>query len=206
MPQISYVRFQRSIFAVIVASCLTACRVRVPAPSGHSSESIHERLVHLAGGQPKSFLWELKEGEALEVRVIQMGARVTLRLFDEHNSLLLQVNGPNGPYSVESMFWVANAPGVYRTEIVSLDPRRATVTCRALARRRKATSFDNDVVRAEIAYIKAEALLARNSTAVEMKEAQAQYASAVLSIEQAGNDALEAEILNRYSLTFAAQS
>lgn len=100
----------------------------------------------IAGGQTHSYQIALIKGQFLHVVVEQIGIDVVITLYGARDEKLVEVDSPNGTEGPEPLTLIAEATGVYRFEVRSLEgnapPGRYRATVEAL---RDAT--DDDVRR-----------------------------------------------------------
>src|SRR5271170_1005548 len=161
--------------------------------------------IELAGGAEKSFYLSSKGRQFLRITAFQTGAEIRLRLYDEQGTVLSSVHGTSGPFVTESLFWISDAPSMYRIGISSNNPEASPAVVQIKLKRGKAGQNERLAANAQKLYMDAEALAAKG-TQEDLKEARAKYSLAITATEQAGYAASEAEILNRYALTFLITS
>jgi CHAT domain-containing protein len=161
--------------------------------------------IELAGGAEKSFDLRSKGRQFLRITAFQTGAEIRLSLFDEQGRVLSSVHSTSGPFVTESLFWISDAPSMYRIGISSNNPEASPAVVQIKLKRGKAGQNERLASNAQKLYMDAEALVAKG-TQEDLKEARAKYSLAITATEKAGYADLEAEISNRYALTFLTTS
>ena len=83
------------------------------------NRSLERKLVC---GKTHSYEFPLQPNEFLQVRVIQKGVDVTLRLVDAKVNVLAAMDSPNGDDGPETLSYIADKPEKLRLEVACLEP------------------------------------------------------------------------------------
>lgn len=79
----------------------------------------------LAGGQKHSYKIKAEANEFLQVKVEQRGIDAVIKLFDNNDKQLAEVDSPGGTVGEEVLFFIIPDAGFYRIEVSSLESNAA---------------------------------------------------------------------------------
>jgi CHAT domain-containing protein/tetratricopeptide (TPR) repeat protein len=173
------------------------------APNLPTNSVISKREISLTGGKSRSYSLKLAPDRFVEAKVLRFGISASLRLFDDSGKLLSEVDSRTGPYGPDQLFWVTAKSGTYRLEITYTDKSGPAGRFHLSVWQRQARDIDKQLVQSQALYMNAEALMAKDAQS-HAQDAQAKYLTAAKFMADSGHESLEAHILNRSALAFAA--
>lgn len=155
----------------------------------------------LAGGQSHAYGLTLAAGQYLHVVVDQRGIDIEVVLLAPDGKELTTVDSPNGTQGREPVYWITEAPGVYRLEVRALEkgaaPGKYEVKIEVL---RAEANEDRAQIKARVpaqaAYYEGERLR-RETTAESLRKAIEKYEEALHIRLEVGDHREAAQTLDR---------
>ncbi len=153
-------------------------------------------MRELEGGATHTYLVTLEAGQFLRVVVEQQGVDVGLTFFSPRGERLVEVDSPNGLSGPEPLFFIADAGGTYRLEILSFDKKAKGGRYEArLEELRAASPADRKWMEAYRLFADAETWRLKQ-TLEARRESIGKYGEALRVWREAGDRAREAQTLS----------
>ena len=164
----------------------------------NSSGPIKQKM---SGGEYYYYQIVARADQYLRLVVDQRGIDVRVKLYQPDGSLIAQSNRLTGAYGPETIFWVAESPGVYKVEVRALPDQLAGYIELKIVEERVATFQDRSSFAAQSVFLQAEQLR-EQKTPTSLDQSLAKYDEALQAWRYIGNSYGEAETLNFIGLIY----
>jgi CHAT domain-containing protein/tetratricopeptide (TPR) repeat protein len=187
----------------LVALCLLSAPIigyaQQPGAAAQVPEALTIRqpvLREVQGSQSQLYQLTLSAGVYLHVVVEQKGLDVVVMLFDPAGVKLLEVDSPNGKDGEEPIYFLANAPGIYRLEVRSPAKDAAGKYAIEVKEMRQAVAQDSIFIKAHQLFEAGLNGYRAVGTLASRKAGIQQFEEAIPLWQQLGNTAKEAASVN----------
>lgn len=153
------------------------------------------------GGEFYYYRVMARADQYLRLVVDQRGIDVRVKLYQPDGSLVAQSNRLTGAYGPETIFWVAEDPGVYKVEVRAQPDQLAGYIEVKLVEEHVATFQDRSSFAAQAIFLQAEQLR-EQKTPTSLDLSLAKYQEALQAWRYIGNSYGEAETLNFVGLIY----
>jgi hypothetical protein len=149
--------------ALVAIVLVVGFGLRTDTMKGHQGRAIEPGATisgQIRGGESHDYHIAARAGQAIDLRVTQIGIDLVLVLQDGNGATIVEVDSPNGSQGDEAASVVADRAGVYRARVMARTPHVAAGRYEIRTAVRAATPRDLELTAVQKSYTAARRLLA----------------------------------------------